>query len=228
MQNMRVSEEEQKLLAAVDHTLLAPTATWEQIRTLLQEAEAFHVASACIPPKYVEKAADYLAGRLPICTVIGFPNGYTTSAAKVFEAKEAIAGGAKEIDMVICLGDVKAQAFGRIKDEISWLREVCGENVLKVIIETCLLTEKEKRMMCEVVTDAKADFIKTSTGFSTGGAVIEDICLFKKHIGPDVRIKAAGGITTLADARSFLQAGASRLGTSRIVPLFANAGAIGK
>ncbi len=224
MTGVKLSSQERNILAAVDHTLLSQVATWEQTKELVREAETFHVASACIAPTYVARAADFLAGRLPVCTVVGFPNGYSTCRTKVFEAEEAIAGGATEIDMVICLGDVKAQAYGRIKDEICAIREVCGENVLKVIIETCLLTEMEKIRMCEVVTDAKADFIKTSTGFSSGGAVIEDMYLFRNHIGPQVRIKAAGGISTLEDAQALLSAGASRLGTSRVVKLLMRKG----
>ena len=209
----------EKLCSMVDHTLLAQTATWEDIQKLCDDAMAYRTASVCIPPCYVKQAADYVQGRLAICTVIGFPNGNTTTAAKVFEAKEAIANGAKEIDMVINIGMLKAGNTGYVLDEIRALKAACGPLVLKVIIETCLLTEAEKVTMCRLVTEAGADFIKTSTGFSKGGATFDDVALFAKNVGPDVRIKAAGGISSIADAEKFVELGATRLGTSRIIKL---------
>ena len=201
----------------VDHTLLKQTATWEEIRALCDDAAAWHTASVCIPPCYVKQAADYVQGKLTICTVIGFPNGNTTTAAKVFEAKDAIANGAKEIDMVINVGMLKAGNTDYVLGEIKALKAACGDLVLKVIIETCLLTEAEKITMCRLVTEAGADFIKTSTGFSTGGATFDDVALFARYVGPNVRIKAAGGISSIADAEKFVELGATRLGTSRII-----------
>lgn len=219
MLELKITNEEKEILKTVDHTLLTPISTWEQIQTLCEEGLLYQTASVCIPPSFVPRAVDFLAGQIPVCTVIGFPNGYNSVQTKVFEAKEAIASGAKEIDMVISLGSVRAGRYDEVADELKALREACEGVILKVIIETCLLTAQEKIRMCELVTKARADFIKTSTGFSTGGATIEDIILFKNHIGPSVRIKAAGGISTLDDAKAFLQAGASRLGTSRIVKI---------
>ena len=207
----------EKLCSMVDHTLLAQTATWEDIRKLCDDAMAYRTASVCIPPCYVKQAAEYGRGRLTVCTVIGFPNGNTTTACKVFEAKEAIANGAKEIDMVINIGMLKAGDTDYVLGEIKALKAACGELVLKVIIETCLLTEAEKITMCWLVTEAGADFIKTSTGFSTGGATFDDVALFARHVGPGVRIKAAGGISSIADAEKFVALGATRLGTSRII-----------
>ncbi len=207
------------LCSMVDHTLLKQTATWEDIRKLCDEGMEWHTASVCIPPCYVKQAADYVKGRLAICTVVGFPNGNMTPAAKEFETREAIANGAREIDMVINIGMLRAGNTEYVADEIRLLKAACGDLILKVIIETCLLTEEEKITMCRIVTEAKADFIKTSTGFSTAGATFDDIALFAKHVGPDVRIKAAGGISTLEDAERFIRLGASRLGTSRIVKL---------
>ena len=216
----------EKLCAMVDHTLLAQTATWEEIRALCDDAMAYKTASVCIPPCYVKQAADYVQGKLAICTVIGFPNGNTTTATKVFEAKEAIANGAKEIDMVINIGMLKAGDTGYVLNEIKALKAACGPLkaacgplVLKVIIETCLLTDEEKVTMCRLVTEAGADFIKTSTGFSKGGATFDDVALFASHVGPNVRIKAAGGISSIADAEKFVELGATRLGTSRIIKL---------
>ena len=209
----------QDILRICDHTLLLQTATWEQIREICDDAVTYHTASVCIPPCYVKQAGDYLAGRIPVCTVIGFPNGNTTTATKVFEAKEAIANGASEIDMVINIGQLKAGNDDYVLDEIRALKEACGDLVLKVIIETCLLTDDEKKRMCRIVTQAGADYIKTSTGFSTSGAKPEDVALFAENIGPDVRIKAAGGISSLEDAEEFVRLGASRLGTSRIVKI---------
>ena len=209
----------EKLCSMVDHTLLAQTATWEDIQKLCDDAMAYGTASVCIPPCYVKQAAEYVGGRLTICTVIGFPNGNTTTAAKVFEAKDAIANGAKEIDMVINVGMLKAGNTDYVLDEIRALKAACGDLVLKVIIETCLLTEAEKITMCRLVTEAGADFIKTSTGFSTGGATFDDVALFAKYVGPNVRIKAAGGISSIADAEKFVELGATRLGTSRIIKI---------
>ena len=209
----------EKLCSMVDHTLLAQTATWEDIKKLCDDAMAYKTASVCIPPCYVKQAADYVQGKLTICTVIGFPNGNTTTATKAFETKEAIANGAGEIDMVINIGMLKAGDTDYVLNEIKTLKEACGALVLKVIIETCLLTEAEKITMCRLVTEAGADFIKTSTGFSTGGATFDDIALFASHVGPNVRIKAAGGISSIADAEKFVELGATRLGTSRIIKI---------
>ena len=209
----------EKLIQAVDHTLLAQTATWEDIRQLCDDAVRYHTASVCIPPCYVKRAADYLEGRIPVCTVIGFPNGYQTTAVKCFETREALENGAAEIDMVINIGDLRAGNYEAVEAEIRQLKEICGDKILKVIIETCLLTEEEKIKMCEIVTRSGADFIKTSTGFSKAGASFADIALFAEHVGPGVRMKAAGGISSFADAEHFMELGASRLGTSRIVKL---------
>lgn len=208
-----------KIISAVDHTLLLQGATWEEIKQICADACTYETASVCIPPSYVKRASDYLAGRIPVCTVIGFPNGYQTTAVKVFETQDAIANGAAEIDMVINIGDLKDRAYDRIEEEIRQIKAACKEKVLKVIIETCLLTDEEKIKMCEIVTSAGADYIKTSTGFSTSGATFEDVDLFSKHVGPKVKIKAAGGISSFEDAEKFMELGASRLGTSRIVKL---------
>ena len=208
-----------ELCSMVDHTLLKQTATWEEIKDLVDEAIAYGTASVCIPPCYVAAAHEYAGDRMTICTVVGFPNGNMTPASKEFETREAIANGAEEIDMVINIGMLKAGEVEYVADEIRRLKAAVGDRVLKVIIETCLLTEAEKITMCRVVTDAGADFIKTSTGFSTGGATFEDIALFKKHVGPGVRIKAAGAISSLEDAERFVALGATRLGTSRIIKL---------
>lgn len=206
----------------VDHTLLTQTATWEEIKQICDDALEYQVASVCIPPSYVKQAKEYLKDKMAVCTVIGFPNGYNTTAAKVFEAKDAIENGADEIDMVINIGWLKDKKYDLLTEEIRQLKEVCGNRILKVIIETCLLTEDEKIKMCEIVTEAGADFIKTSTGFSKAGATFEDVALFAKHIGKNVRIKAAGGISSFDDAEKFISLGASRLGTSRIVKLAKN------
>lgn len=211
--------EKEKIAEYVDHTLLAQTATWEEIRQICDDACTYHTASVCVPPSYVKRCSEYLNGRVAVCTVIGFPNGYHTTAVKVFETKDAVANGADEIDMVINLGWVKEKNYAAVLDEIRQVKEACGGKLLKVIIETCLLTEEEKIEMCRVVTESGADFIKTSTGFSAAGATFEDIELFAKHIGKDVRMKAAGGISSFADAEKFLELGAARLGTSRIVKL---------
>lgn len=210
---------EKRIIGFVDHTLLSQTATWEEIRQLCDDGVAFGTASVCIPPSFVKQAKAYLGERLPVCTVIGFPNGYNTTAVKVFETKDAVANGADEIDMVINLGFVKEGRFDSVLEEIRAVKEACGGKLLKVIIETCLLTEEEKIKMCHVVTEAGADFIKTSTGFSTAGATFADIELFAEHIGKGVQMKAAGGISSLADAEHFLELGATRLGTSRVVKL---------
>ena len=207
------------ILAAVDHTLLTQTATWEEVRQICDDGAACGCASVCIPPSYVKRAAEYLGDRLPVCTVIGFPNGYSTTAVKVFEAMDAIANGAKEIDMVINLGWVKDGRWDELLDQIRAVKEACGPLVLKVIVETCLLTEEEKVRLCQIVSDSGADYIKTSTGFSSAGATREDVALFKANVAPHVKIKAAGGISSLQDAADFLELGADRLGTSRIVRL---------
>ena len=207
------------ILAHCDHTLLKQTATWAQIKTICDEGMAYHCASVCIPASYVKQAADYVGNQLKICTVIGFPNGYSTTNVKVFETEDAIRNGADEIDMVINIGWVKDQRWDDLLAEIKAVKESCAGRILKVIVETCLLTEEEKIRMCEIVTQAGADFIKTSTGFSTGGATREDVALFVQHVGPGVKVKAAGGISSLQDAEDFLALGADRLGTSRIVKL---------
>ena len=209
----------EEILKHVDHTLLAQQATWEQIRQIVDDGIKYQTASVCIPASYVKQAAEYAKGRVAICTVIGFPNGYSTTASKVFETKDAILNGADEIDMVINIGWLKDGKDGDLLEEIRQIKEACGEHILKVIIETCLLTDEEKIRMCRIVTEAGADFIKTSTGFSTGGATFADIELFSKNIGPKVRMKAAGGISSIEDAEKFLALGADRLGTSRIVKI---------
>lgn len=211
--------ETEKILAAVDHTLLHPDSAWEEIRELCEDAMRYHTASVCIPPSFVRRAKEYVGERMAVCTVIGFPNGYNTTAVKVFETEDAIRNGADEIDMVINIGDLRSGQEEKIKKEIQAVKAACGSKILKVIIETCLLTETEKITMCRLVTEAGADYIKTSTGFSTGGATFEDVELFRAHVGENVRIKAAGGIGILADAEEFLRLGASRLGTSRVVKL---------
>lgn len=211
------------ILRTVDHTLLTQNATWEEIRKILEEGIKYHTASACIPAAYVKQAADYVEGRLPICTVIGFPNGYSTTAVKVFETKDAIENGAAEIDMVINIGWVKDGKYQEIEDEIRQIHEACGGRILKVIIETCLLTEDEKIKMCETVTKAGAEYIKTSTGFSTAGATFADVELMRRHIGKEVKVKAAGGIASLDDAEKFIALGADRLGTSRMIKIVTQA-----
>ncbi len=211
--------DQRELLRAVDHTLLAPTARWEEIRALCDDAVRYQTASVCIPASYVRQAKEYVGESMAVCTVIGFPNGYDTTASKVFQAKDAIGNGADEIDMVVNLGWVKDGLFDRVLAEIRAVKEACGSRLLKVIVETCLLTQEEKIRMCGIVTESGADFIKTSTGFSSGGATFGDVELFCAHVGPRVRVKAAGGISTLGDAERFLALGASRLGTSRVVKL---------
>ena len=207
------------VLKKVDHTLLAQTATWADIRGILDDAMKYHTASACIPAAYVKQAAEYVQGRLPICTVIGFPNGYSTTETKVFEAKNAIENGASEIDMVINIGFLKDGRYEEVEEEIRRIHEACDGKILKFIIETCLLTEEEKIRMCELVTKAGAEFIKTSTGFSTAGATFADVKLMKEHVGEGVKIKAAGGISSFEDAEEFIRLGADRLGTSRLVKI---------
>ena len=207
------------VLKIVDHTLLAQTATWAQIREILDDAMKYHTASACIPAAYVKQAAEYVQGKLPICTVIGFPNGYSTTETKVFEAKNAIENGASEIDMVINIGFLKDGRYEEVEEEIRKIHEACDGKILKVIIETCLLTDEEKIKMCELVTKAGAEFIKTSTGFSTAGATFADVKLMKEHVGEGVKVKAAGGISSFDDAEEFMRLGADRLGTSRLVKI---------
>ena len=211
--------DERRILAAVDHTLLRPTATWEEIRQICDDGVAYGCASVCIPPSFVRHASEYLAGKLPVCTVIGFPNGYSTTAVKVFEAQDAMANGASEIDLVVNLGWVKDGRWSDVLAELRAVKEACGEHILKVIVETCQLTQEEKVKLCELVTESGADFIKTSTGFSSGGATAEDVALLRAHVRAQVQVKAAGGITSLEDAQTFLDLGAARLGTSRIMAL---------
>ena len=214
--------ERKTIFSAVDHTLLNQTATWEEIKQICDDAITYQTASVCIPASFVKRAKEYVENRMQVCTVIGFPNGYSTTKVKEFEALDAIENGADEIDMVINIGDLKDKRFHQIEEEIKVLKKACGTKILKVIIETCLLTEEEKIKMCEIVTNAKADYIKTSTGFSTAGATFEDVALFAKHVGKEVKIKAAGGISSFDDAEKFIELGASRLGTSRIVKLAKN------
>lgn len=210
---------EKTVVNYVDHTLLSQTATWEEIKQICDDGVAYATASVCIPPSYVKRAKEYLGDKLAVCTVIGFPNGYNTTAVKVFETADAVANGADEIDMVINLGLVKEGNYEALLEEIKAVKKACDGRILKVIIETCLLTEEEKKEMCRVVTEAGADFIKTSTGFSKAGATFADIELFANNIGEGVQMKAAGGISSLEDAEKFLSLGATRLGTSRIVKL---------
>ncbi len=209
----------QEILSKVDHTLLSQTATWDEIKAICDDGIKYHTASVCIPSAYVKQAAEYVKGQVPICTVIGFPNGYVPTAIKCEEARLAIADGADEIDMVIWVGALKDKQYDAILEEIKAIKKVCGDKILKVIIETCLLTEEEKIKMCGIVMASGADFIKTSTGFSTAGATPDDIRIFAKHISAPVQIKAAGGIKSIADAEEFLALGAHRLGTSRIVKI---------
>ena len=207
------------ILAHCDHTLLKQESTWAQIKEVCDDGLKYGCASVCIPASFVKQAADYVGNELKICTVIGFPNGYSTTAVKVFETEDAIRNGADEIAMVINIGWVKDQRWDEVLAEIKAIKASCQGRILKVIVETCLLTEAEKIKLCELVTESGADYIKTSTGFSTGGATREDVALFKAHIGPGVKIKAAGGISSLQDAEDFMALGADRLGTSRIVKL---------
>lgn len=206
-----------EILKRVDHTLLNQVCTFEEIKKLCDEGIEYNVASICIPPSYVKKAKEYVKENLKICTVIGFPNGYSTKETKMFECKDAIKNGADEIDMVVNLGDIRSGDFKAVEEEIKEIKKICGEHILKVIVETCFLTEEEKIRLCEVVTNAKADYIKTSTGFGSSGATKEDIILFSKHIGPNVKIKASGGVKNLKIAEEFINLGADRLGTSSII-----------
>ncbi len=211
--------ERKEILSHVDHTQLAQTAGWESVRSLCEEAVAYGTASVCIPPSYVKQAKEYVKDRMAVCTVIGFPNGYSVTPVKVFETEQAIKDGADEIDMVINLGWVKDGRFDLVEQEISRIKRACNGKILKVIIETCLLTTEEKIRMCQAVTNTGADYIKTSTGFSAAGATFEDVELFAKHVGKAVKIKAAGGISSLEDAEKFLELGAQRLGSSRVIRL---------
>ncbi len=211
--------EVKEILKHVDHTLLLQPSTWGEIQQICDDAMKYGTASVCIPPCYVKQASDYMQGKIAVCTVIGFPNGNMTTKTKEFETKDALENGASEIDMVINIGWLKDKKYDLIEEEIRILKAACGEKILKVIIETCLLTDEEKIRMCEIVTAAGADYIKTSTGFSTGGATFDDVKLFAEHVGPHVKIKAAGGISSLEDAEKFLSLGADRLGTSRIVKI---------
>lgn len=208
-----------EILSRVDHTLLKPESTWEQIREICEEALKYKAASVCIPPSYVKRAKEFGGEELTVCTVIGFPNGYNTTASKVFETQDAIRNGASEIDMVINIGDLKDKRYEVIEEEIRQIKSACGAKILKVIIETALLTEDEKVKMSELVTSAGADFIKTSTGFSTAGATREDVKLLSDSVGEGVQVKAAGGISSLQDAQDFIELGADRLGTSRIIKI---------
>ncbi len=211
--------EKAEILKRVDHTLLAQEAGWAEIREVLDDAVFYNTASACIPPSFVRRAAEHVQGKLPICTVIGFPNGYHTTAVKLYETQQALADGADEIDMVIPIGQLKDRQYQVVADEIFKVKKACSGKILKVIIETCLLTEEEKITMCKIVTNSGADYIKTSTGFSNAGAVFADVALMREHVGPQVKIKAAGGISGFEDAEEFIRLGADRLGTSRLVKL---------
>ncbi len=212
------------ILSKVDHTLLAQSATWGDIKQILDDGIKYGTASACIPAAYVKQAAEYVEGKLPICTVIGFPNGYSTTATKVFEAKDAVENGAAEVDMVINIGFLKDGRYAEVEDEIRQIHEACQGKLLKVIIETCLLTDEEKVKACELVTNAGAEYIKTSTGFSTAGATFEDVKLMRQHVAPEVKVKAAGGISSFDDAEKFIELGADRLGTSRLVKIMKSEG----
>ncbi len=211
--------DKKEILTHTDHTVLSPSAVWDDIKTLCDDAVKFQTASVCIAPSFVAPAHEYLGGRMKICTVVGFPNGYNTTAVKCFEAEQAIKDGADEIDMVINIGALKQKNYGYVLSEIKKLREVCRSKILKVIIETCALTEEEKITMCRIVSEAEADYIKTSTGFGSAGAVFDDISLFAAHVSCGVKIKAAGGIRSFEDAEKFLRLGADRLGTSTLVKL---------
>lgn len=211
--------DKQEILRRLDHTLLKQTATWEQIKAICEEGMSYRTASVCIPPCFVKQASEFVEGGVAVCTVIGFPNGNTTTEAKVFETRDAVKNGADEIDMVINVGDVKAGNYEKVLAEIRAIKSACDGKLLKVIIETCLLTEEEKIKMCEVVTASGAEYIKTSTGFGGGGATFADVELMRKHVGADVKVKAAGGISSLEDAEKFIELGAERLGTSRLIAL---------
>lgn len=216
-----------EILKHVDHTLLLQGSTWEEIKQICDDAMKYETASVCIPPCYVKQAAEYMGDRMAVCTVIGFPNGNVTTETKAFETKDALENGASEIDMVINIGWLKDKKYDLVENEIRKLKEICGDKILKVIIETCFLTDEEKIKMCEIVTNTGADYIKTSTGFGGAGATFDDIKLFAEHIGPNVKMKAAGGISSISDAETFLNLGADRLGTSRIVKIVKNEEATG-
>lgn len=216
-----------EIIKHVDHTLLLQGSTWEEIKQICDDAMKYETASVCIPPCYVKQAAEYMGDRMAVCTVIGFPNGNVTTETKAFETKDALENGASEIDMVINIGWLKDKKYDLVENEIRKLKEICGDKILKVIIETCFLTDEEKIKMCEIVTNAGADYIKTSTGFGGAGATFDDIKLFAEHIGPNVKMKAAGGISSISDAETFLNLGADRLGTSRIVKIVKNEEATG-
>ena len=216
-----------EILKHVDHTLLLQRSAWEEIKQICDDAMKYETASVCIPPCYVKQAAEYMGDRMAVCTVIGFPNGNVTTETKAFETKDALENGASEIDMVINIGWLKDKKYDLVENEIRKLKEICGDKILKVIIETCFLTDEEKIKMCEIVTNAGADYIKTSTGFGGAGATFDDIKLFAEHIGPNVKMKAAGGISSISDAETFLNLGADRLGTSRIVKIVKNEEATG-
>ena len=211
-----------EILSKCDHTLLLQTSTFDEIKSICDDGMKYQTASVCIPPCYVKSAKEYVKDRLAICTVIGFPNGYNTTEVKVFETENAIKDGADEIDMVINIGALKSQNYAYVLDEIEQIKRACGDKILKVIIKTCLLTKDEIVKMCEIVTEAKADYIKTYTGFSKGGATLDDVTLMKKSVGKDVLVKAAGGISGIEDAEQFIKIGASRLGTSRVVKAVKN------
>lgn len=211
-----------EILSKVDHTLLSQSATWEEIKAICDDGMKYGCASVCIPASYVRRAVEYVDGKLPVCTVIGFPNGYSTTESKCFEANNAVRNGAEEIDMVINIGALKDKRYSFLLEEIAAVKEACEGRLLKVIIETCLLTDEEKIKMCEIVSASGADYIKTSTGFSTAGATRDDVALFAAHVSPHLKIKAAGGIASLEDAEAFIKLGASRLGTSRIVKIIKN------
>lgn len=213
--------EEKEILKLIDHTLLQADATWEQIVSLCDEAVKYGTATVCIPQTYLKRVHDKYGDNLKLCTVIGFPLGYNSASSKVVEAKDSIADGASEIDTVVNISDVKNHRYDEVRKELKMIREACGDKLLKVIIETCYLTEEEKIELCKIVTDVKADYIKTSTGFGSAGATLDDIKLFKKYIGPDVKIKAAGGIRTIEDALAYAEEGCSRIGSSKVAPLIA-------
>ena len=216
-----------EILSHIDHTILKAVTTWEDIQALCREAIENHVASVCVPPSYIKRIADTYGDKVNICTVIGFPLGYNTTQVKALEVRTAIADGANEVDMVVNLGDVKNGDFDKVTQEIRTLKEAAGDHILKVIVETCYLTEEEKIRLCRCVTEGGADYIKTSTGFGTGGATLEDIRLFKKHIGPKVKMKAAGGVRTVEDLEMFLREGCDRIGTSSALKLLRGSGAEG-
>ncbi len=221
---MVIKMNQKEILGKADHTLLSQEATWEDIKEICDDGIKYKTASVCIPPSYVKEAKKYVEDKIKVCTVVGFPNGYNSTAVKIFETKQYINAGADEIDMVINIGMLKDGEYDKVLNEIKLIKQACGDRILKVIIETCLLSEEEKIKMCEIVTEAGADYIKTSTGFSKAGATFEDVELFAKHVGKDVKIKAAGGISSFDDAKKFIELGASRLGTSRLVKIVKDKG----